>query len=228
MKKALMLALAAASVMMFALPAVASAESWNIDWNNGDHKKALPFTVAGSEPKLKTHTGDVVECSSVGGSGSYSTTTTGSIHLSFTGCRDAGTGVTCTSSGSASGTITTTALTFHNIYVTHAGTKGAAVLITPNAGHFATFDCKIFGFGPTVKVGGTGVIGTVESCEPGKSFGINFQESAPGTQTHTTPTNTLGHYDLTSSRDGAAPVTASQVGTGTVSFTQTVTPTCVV
>ena len=222
-----MLALAAASVMMFALPAAASAESWDIDW--ADHSKALPFSVDGTgTPKLKTHTGDSVECADVGGNGEYTTTTTGKITLTFTGCKDEATGVSCTS-GAGAGTITTTALTFHNIYVTHNKTTGAAVLITPNepspgVKHFASFGCTLFGFGAHIKVAGTGVIGTVEQCGIGTSFGINFQASAPGTQTHTTYTGNT--YDLTSSRNGAAAVTASQEGTGDINFTESVNATC--
>jgi hypothetical protein len=225
MKKAMMLALAAASVMMFALPAAASAEGWDIHW--ADHTKRLPFTVTGAAPKLKTHTGDVVKCEIVGGNGEYKTTTTGTITLTFHGCEDEGTGVKCNSTGQPSGTITTTTLEFHNVYTTHSGKKGPAILITPNAGHFASFGCTVFGFGAHVKVGGTGVIGTVESCKAGKSFGVNFQAAAAGTQTHTTLTNTPGTWGLTSSRNGAAPVGASQEGKGTVNFLQTVTPTCV-
>jgi hypothetical protein len=220
MKKAFILALAAASVMMFALPAVSSAKSWVMDWDN--HAQPLTFTVGTvTAPKLKTHTGDVVECTTVTGTGAYTTTTTGNLQLTFHGCKDEGTGVTCTTTGQPAGTIQTTNLTFHNVYSNHGGKEGPAVLITPNAGHFASFGCTVFGFGVHVKVGGTGIIGTVEQCgtgnaaAPNRAFGLLFTAAAPGTQTHTTTVNT-GSYDLNSSRNGAAPVTASQEGTGNV------------
>lgn len=221
MKKPLMLALAAASVMMLALPAVASAtlKTWNMDWRSGDHTSPLTFTIQGTTvPRLKIHTGDFVECSTVSGSGAYTTTMAGVIKLVFTGCGIPDIGLSC-KSGGTNGVIETTVLTFHNIYSNLNGKEGPAVLITPNGTHFASFACTLFGFGAHVKVAGTGVIGTVENCGTGtvsgtnKSFGINFQAAAAGTQTHTTAVGTPGTWDLTWSRNGAAPVTASLEGT---------------
>lgn len=207
MKKALLLSLAAASVMLFALPAVASAKSWEID-------NATTFEVTGhTTTTLTTHSGDEIKCSTASGTGAYTTKTTGNVQLTFHGCSEPTFGVSCTTAGQSTGTIKTTALTFHNIYATHGGKEIPSVLITPNAGHFASFGCTFFGIGAHVVVSGTGVIGEVETCGKLKESHLNFVSAGPGTQTLTTWTGTT--YDLKSSRNGAAAVTASRTVQGT-------------
>jgi len=232
MKKAVLFALAV-SVMMFALPSVASAKlkTWDLTYPGHTTGKSITFNVDGTTATtLKTHA-DTIECTDVSGTGKYTTTTTGTLNLTFHGCADKATGVSC-KSGATNGTIDTTELAFHNVYVDHNGTTGAAVLITPNptTGVFAHFGCTFFGIGAHITVNGTGVIGTVESCKAGTSFGINFQEAAAGTQTHVTAevenTSPVPTYDLTSIKNGGAAVTASQTGTGDVIFPESVTPDC--
>jgi hypothetical protein len=216
------LALAAVSAMLFALPAVASAESWQI------HPSNVSFTTSSGEAKLTTTAGDTVECTSSTGSGAYvSTTTAENIKLKFHGCKSSG--VSC-HSGSTTGTIETNSITAHNVWANKHGTKTRALLLTPTSGDFATFRCTVFGIGPTITVTGS-VIGEVEltkACNtPATEGHLNFESVAgkPGHQTITTLWNTPGTFDLTSDRDGT-PSTASQDATGSIKFGQEATVTC--
>ena len=227
-KKFMLLALAAVSAVMFALPAVASARSWDADWNNGNHSAPLVFNVNQTTTTQLTTAGSTIDCTKVTGEGEYTTTTTGNVKLTFSGCTSPP--ATCTSPSQASGVIVTSQLTFHNIYATHAGKEIPAILITPGANNtFATFSCKFFGIGPEITVtggggNGGGVIGEVETCGKGLTKSpLNFVSSSAGNQTLTTWTGKT--YDLVADNGGTTE-TASQDGTGFVEFTQSTDLTC--
>ncbi len=218
-KKLMLLALAAVSAVLFALPAVASAETWHIT-------KAEKFTAHGGHAILTVDEPEATEitCTSNTAAGEYENTTTGkNLVLTFHGCEVAKSGgfLPCTTPGLNTGTIRTTALTFHNILVE----KGIpAILITPNNGHFATFNCPF----THVEVRGNGIIGEVEkNCgESSKEAGLNFTSVATGTQTWRQITTAGTAFDLTSSKNGGAPVTASEDATGKVTFGSSQTITC--
>src|SRR3954462_1096033 len=220
-KRIMLLALAAVSVAMFALPAVASAESWILDGT------PVEFSTSSGLTKLTTTSGETVECQSSSGSGSYSNSTTATATLTFHTCKSAG--VNCTTAGQPAGTIKSNTLTTHNRWVNKDGTKTLGILFTPpTGGDFATFACKIFGFGPEITVTGS-VIGEVElttACNTATTTThLNFHSTSAGHQTITTLWGTAGPYDLTADVSGT-PSTASQDGTGTISFAKSVTPTC--
>jgi hypothetical protein len=105
-KKMTLLALAAACAAMFALPSVASAGEWTLDRDATDQS----FTISGAAGTLTAESLSdgstlTVECTGTTGSGSYSSATTGTMALKFTGCKNTGIAVSCTSPGQPTGTI---------------------------------------------------------------------------------------------------------------------------
>ena len=198
-KKLMPLALAALSAVMFALPAVASANSWHIT-------TAEKFTATGGaatltvDPLEAGESVNHVECASNEATGEYENTTTGkNLTITFKGCHLAGTpSAPCTTPGQASGVIKTTDLTFHNIMLDQ-NPRIPGILITLNAGHFATLECLIFFIKVHIDVNGNGIVGQVErECgTTSKEAGLLFESPTTGTQ-RWTQTETEGtKYDLT-------------------------------
>jgi hypothetical protein len=111
----------------------------------------------------------------------------------------------------------TTELAFH--LVTLAGSK-PGVLVTSNAGHFATFECA--GGLVTTKVEGNGVVGTIENeCgSTSESTTIKFV-GANGVQEHTKVAGTETVYQMTTGGNNAA-----QNATGTVSMKEKIKLEC--
>jgi hypothetical protein len=218
-KKMMLLALSVVSAALFALPAVAAATTAHLSATS-------TFTVskgATETVELETTGGEKVQChSGVSGKGSFVTTTTGNLELTFHGCTTTvpifGT-LNCSSSGAPTGTIVTTTLPFHLISkVSGSGTPG--VLITPAAGeHFATFVC---GGIAERKVTGNGVIGTITS--PGCGVAsltatLKFEQGATGVQKHATHTGVT--YGLKSNGTPAA-----QIAEGKITFPAPRSITC--
>ena len=229
MIKKSMLAACLAALAFAALPAIAAATYPNPYLaENGVPIESAGFTVSGeTQTELTTEEGKFVKCSSVTGNGEFSSPETGSITLTFHGCKTT-LGIKCTTPGEESGTIMTTTLPFHLKTVDHEGVQKHGVLITPNEGHFATFKCSFAG---TVEVGGTGVVGTItEPAEgvPSNTATLSFaaekdEEGNPirGHQTHTKVTNDNGEtvdYSLESNFNGGGFEPASQEGEGTITF----------
>jgi hypothetical protein len=193
-KKITLLALAAVSAVLFALPAMAMAE--------------VPVHVVPKPEGSKTVDGvgvatltggfGSVECKANSGKAEFTSTTKGTFEQTFTGCNLGP--QPCTTAGSPSGTITTQSLPFELLTVEHTptnGTRGAGILVTPNAatGQFATFTCGFLGF--TVK--GNGLVGTITAPACGgssTSVTVSFSSSATGVQTHKTVVNTETEYSL--------------------------------
>ncbi len=192
-KKTMLLALAAVSAAMFALPAVASAKSAHLS------QTGLGFTgvlKAGTTWVWKTSTNSTVTCTAVAATGSFNagSSTAGTVDLDFTGCKN-NLGLTC-SSGATAGTIKTTTLPFHLIM---AGANKAGILLTGNGAgvteqHFADFSC----FGVTVQMFGNGIIGTIEEpCGTASNrLKVEWTSTAHGTQADMVYTGT--NYDLKS------------------------------
>jgi hypothetical protein len=194
-KKIILLALAAVSAVVFALPAMAMAEDSPL------HVVPKPEgskKVDGVGTATLTGGFGSVECTANSGTASFTSTTSGSFEQTFTGCKLAG--ASCTTSGQASGTITTQSLPFDLLTVAHTpanGTTGPGILVTPNAGtgQFATFTCGFLGF--TVK--GNGLIGTITKPACGSSSTeatVEFSSSSTGVQTHKTVVGTETEYSL--------------------------------
>jgi hypothetical protein len=218
--KLMMLALAAVSAAILALPSVASAAEWTIDTETG----ALPtYTTAGNAAKLTSSGFGAflpVECTHNTGSGKYTSSTTSSVTLTFTGCEQGG--EWCTTSGQEVGKIKTTELVSHNVMVHSTaqvanGTPG--LLLTPINGHFATFVC---GNG-TFTVGGNGIIGDISAPKCGEVFKktaeVRFETTSSGNQKYKQIETAGTSYDLstttslgtfTSGEDAAVSVTYNQ------------------
>jgi hypothetical protein len=229
-KKIMMLALAAVSAALFAMPAVASAGEWDADGAAGQTFSVTKIT----NPELRAGE-TTVKCTGLTGSGTYTTDTTGNITLDFTGCTDGTFGTACTSTGAASGTIAVTNKQFHNVIIGNAGDNKTplGVLITGNSGattDFTTFSC---GFGlVTVTVTGS-IIGEVEPVECNKAastFNLNFQPTVAGgsIQKYQQVTTEGTKFDLLSDipSGGDSTTTSAQSGTGQIHFPKAVTPTC--
>jgi len=228
----ILLALAAVSAVMFALPAVASAGEWELD-----AKLPQSFTTASIGKTILTQKAlsaedkpATVTCLGATGTGKYTTKTTAEeVTLTFTGCTESTFGSSCTSAGQASGTIKTTDLVSHNIMIDSTaqvagGTPG--ILLTPKEGHFATFNCAFFF---KIEVGGSGIIGDISAPKCGaaasKTATLKFESPTEGTQKYMQITTEGTKFDLTSTQGGTAR-TASQDGEGTVTYGEAVTMTC--
>ncbi len=191
-KKMMLLALAVASAAMFALPTVASATEVHVS------TAAVGWTAAseaGTTTVLKTSTNSTVTCTSATGSGQFDagSTTTGTYHLLFHGCKN-NLGLNCTSGTLSTGTITVTG-SYHLITVAEKKPgilmTGSGTGVTETA--FADFSC----FGVTVQVFGNGIIGTITSPECGKASKtatLKWTSTAHGTQADIAYTGT--NYDL--------------------------------
>jgi hypothetical protein len=228
-KKIILLALAAISAAMFALPAVASAGEWSLDPAGG--KFPVSFNLSSSTTTTLTTddgSGLKVTCSTATGSGKQVTSTTSEeVTLTFSGCKENLFGSSCTSTGQTSGTIKTTDLVGHNVILEKGPPEVRGVLLTPNAGHFATFDC--LGFFHIV-VGGNGIIGEMTApttCGAvANTATVKYESPTTGTQKWTQVTTTGTKFNLTSSVNSGAAATASQDGTGTVNYAENMTFTC--
>jgi len=200
-KRMMLLALAAVSAAVFALPAVASATSNHIN------QAPIAFTVHGGAGNLSTTSGSTINCGTTTGTGNFTTTTSGTLNLTFgPHCTTTvfGVSVTCTSTSpeEPSGSISTTPLTFHLIKL---DTGGNGILVTPPAGGaFAHFNCA----GVQQTVEGNGVIGTITAPGCGvlsKTATIDFNRKSGITHGHQEHTVWTGKtYDLTKEGSTAA------------------------
>jgi hypothetical protein len=215
-KKVMLLALAAVSAAMFALPAMASAATWDLN-----AAPAGKFTVTTStSPVLSNTAGEKVECTSSTGSGAYTSATSGTLNLVFHGCKTPSFfNATCTS-GATSGTIeTTTELPFSNVYLDKAHTKlGVTIKGKGEEEHFASFTCAGF---ISFKVTGT-ILGEVEKTCTSPSttqFPLNFSQTSNGHQTWKQVEEAGAIEDLVvDNRLNGTTSTGAEVGTGFVNF----------
>jgi|SRR6476620_6928459 len=224
-KKMMALALAVVSAALFALPAVASAQSWHLS-------QAVAFSVTGSGGTMTSTEGASIQCTSTTGAGTFSTTTSGSVSLIFHGCTGPF-GFACTTTNQSSGTIVISTA-FNGIMVTSsASTKDPGVVLTPTGSteptagkgkQFTEFSC----LGISVKVAGNGIIGTIHNpavpCNATAStWGINFESASAGHQADKLWTGVT--YDAYSTLTSSHP-TASLDGTATLHFEAARTLTC--
>ena len=221
MKKTMLFAAALAVLAFAALPAIASAMP-KLDYTGGE------FNVSGGAAKLTGPGG--VRCSSVTGSGKFTTSETGSVKFIFHGCEEEVFSSDCTTPGSPTGTITTTTLQFH--LKTTTGNKTAAILVTPNSEvtseHFASFECLGGFIGVVVK--GNGIIGELTSPgygTPSNTFAVSFKSTSPGstTQTPETVDGEETKYHLRASINGGEFEAAAEDAEGTGTFLNGEEPT---
>jgi hypothetical protein len=188
MKKSLLLALAVVSAAMLAVPALASAQSAHID-------KTSTFSVTGGATTLATTSGVTTAGTSVSGSGTFTTTTGGTLELIFGGVAEEIFGTKCgsTFNGHAenSGVVTAKNLTFSLIML---ATNKPGILIKPPAGGiFAHFKC----LGIETTVTGNGILGTITApaCGVASSTAtLKIRSTSNGHQEHKLYTGVS--YDL--------------------------------
>jgi hypothetical protein len=211
MKKIMLLALAAVSALL-TLPAFASA-------NPPPHVSSTGnFTVHGGASKLQRTSGGDLHGTTVTGTGTFETTTTGTVELTFHGVTS-GFGI-CNSGGQIAGTVKTTKLPFHLITLAN---NQPGILITSANNHFASFICG--GFVP-VNVNGNGILGTITSPACGgtsNKASLSFKPAISGHQQHTTLTGVS--YGLTSSIFGAVSP-SSMDAAATITFPANRTLSC--
>jgi hypothetical protein len=212
-KKMMLLAVAAVSAAMLAVPAFASAQSAHLSLNPG------AFTLKGGVSNLSRVAGGGSTGQETTGSGNFENTTTGTIKLTFHKV-NAGILGNCASTAeghsfaAGAGTVTTTTLPFHLITLP---TESPAILITPSAtGHFASYTCQL----GTVVVGGAGkgVIGTITSpkCGEASTTAVAKFTGTNGVQAHTNYTGTK--YTLESSVNGGAFSQSAMTAEATITF----------
>jgi hypothetical protein len=194
-KKLMLLAAGALIVLAFAaLPAVASAGEFEAHCINGAAKCEGTITST-TEATLTTDSGAVAEklrCTgpTSGTATQTSTSSTGTLQLVFTGCKDEVFGAAC--QNGAAGVITTNVMTSHLIYIDpNKSTPG--VLLT---GANITFTCN---FGFTMTVTGN-LIGHWTKPECGKAVASHIAtfDVVGNLQRYTQVTTTGTVFNLTS------------------------------
>jgi hypothetical protein len=200
-KKITLLALVAAGVAAFVLPATAMAAEEDVPLHLIPKPEGTKL-IDGGAAALRGSFGSVT-CTSSSGTATFSSTTTGTLTQRFSGCTAFG--GSCQTPGQLNGVIVTTSLEFHLLTVEDSFTRitGPGVLVTPNVNskgepHFATFQCSFFG---EFVVRGNGLIGTIIRPACGESSeGVTFQFSpmsaGSSLQTHRTVVGTSTEYFL--------------------------------
>jgi hypothetical protein len=211
-KKIMLLALAAVSAALFALPAMASAQEIHVEGATG---KA--FAGNGPPGSLAAAGEPTIQCGGTVASGSFTTETTGNVNLTFETCSATILGISlhCRTSTEGTGIIKVSNV-FHLITINNATTKEKpGVLITPP---FPTIICGEGFSERKIQVGGTGVIGTITSPACGaSSASLTVSFAAPaGTQEHESWTG--NPFDLTSTTEGGSAVTAGLTSHATLTF----------
>jgi hypothetical protein len=221
--KMMLLALGLLAFASAALPAAASAGEPVID------AKAFPlkFTSSGTHAELRAASEPTITCTASTGSGSYASSTTGTISLTFTGCKTPNVfNAECHSTGQGNGTIVVASSVFHNIYVTDNKTTPGVLITAPSGGVFTTMTCATFF---TTTIAGNGIIGHLESpkCGATSSTGVLNFTATEATQTFRQITATGTEYSLTAQTSGGTAVKAAEIAKGSISFPEAVTLTCV-
>jgi hypothetical protein len=226
--KAIALAVTAVSIATLSQPAKTFA-TW-LHAFPADHTAVhRSFTFHWGTSRFKTTSGRIIHCSTSTGTGTRSTSTGGSVSIKLHSCKDQSLGISCTSAGQPSGTISAAGV-FHLIML---GSNSPGILITPAAGAtevtpgkalFSEFSC----FGVNMKIFGKGVIGTITTPACGASSttsNVSFQESATGGhQKHLTWTGST--YDFEATVGGGEHVTTSFEAAGTITYPDSQTLTC--
>jgi hypothetical protein len=200
-KKMMLLALAVASMAMFALPAVASAQEDHIDG-------ITTFSGTGTAGTLTASGEPTITCEGSTTSGSVSAGgTTGNLTIDFTGCHvNVIFTIPCHTAGAPLNNTIAASGTFHTITVN----SKPGIMVTPNN---TVIECAGIS---TVTVSGNGVIGTITSpaCNvESKEMTVAF--SATGTtQNHLAYTGT--NYDLKSQTSGGSLLTAGLTQSATL------------
>jgi hypothetical protein len=212
-KKIMLLAMAAVSAAMLALPGTALAVEEDIPLHllNPTPASAVIDDVNAVNPTLTTVGGTKIECGTFSGNATFEAGgTTGHMELTFGSATEPCTssGLKCNSNPTnvGAGIITTTELPFHLVTLEpSAGVVKPGVLVTPNAdGSFAHIECA----GGLVKftVTGNGVLGTITEPPCGSSGNmatVKFTTSGNGVQADKKVAGTAVEYTLKKGTENA-------------------------
>jgi hypothetical protein len=234
-KRTFLTALVMTALSLAGLAGIASAAE--VALHNQANGVPGAFTGKGGAGTLTAEGQKPVSCTEGSGAGKFTSMTTGEIELTLKGCSSevSGSKVNCTSSGQATGVITTNTAVVHGVELEpNPAIEPLGVLITGPAGGFAKFVC---GGLQTVTLTGN-LIGEVtgKNCNSAKSksMEINFTTKAGATEPtqkweQVTTTGTV--YDLTSDFTGFPTNSANVTSAIDVEVTGTLTadeatPTC--
>lgn len=219
MNKRFMLLAASCGLTIFALavlPAFASAGEYTADCEFGA-PSPCNATITGGISELINTSIEGVSCTAFSGATNVTSgSSTGTIELTFTGCRETITGFkfSCTSAGASSGQIKTGSMVYHNVNLEDIS-AAPGILIT---GVNMTFVCA--GFAKKTVTGN--VLGRYVIPECGSFRGsttVTFGRTSPGDQTYKQVTTSGTIFDLISNNDsGGTYFTTSLTGTGTISY----------
>jgi hypothetical protein len=212
-KKIMLLALAAVSAAIFALPTAASAGEWKIDCPNKE--ATCRFTMSGGHAELRAVEEPTITCTASTGSGTATNEgTTATAAGTFTGCKALGF-FSCNTSGSASGVIKIASTVTHNIYLEDNKTK-LGILGTP-AG--TTIICSGIS---SIQVTGSAIGEVTQGCNTeSQTFNAiaSASEGNEKTQKWEQITKTGATIDSSVTTEGGAAKTVAGVGSGTLTFT---------
>lgn len=222
--KMMLLALAAFSAALFALPSVASAGEWTMDCPSG--KATCSFSTSGGHAELRAVNEPTITCTSSTGSGSVSSGgKTGTFAMTFKGCTATlFFTVSCKTTGAESGEIKVASSVSHNVYLEPEKTT-PGLLVTP-----APTEIVCGGFS-NITVTGNGLLGDLTAAcnAEAETFTVDFAADSKNPETQdweevTTNPETL--YDLHATTAGGEPRTAVMVASGQLKFSGKAKVTC--
>jgi hypothetical protein len=226
-KKLMLLATGALIALAFAaLPAVSSAGEYTLDCELGVGKTCTG-TFAGGARTVSNANNETVTCTALTGTATAKGgTSTGTVELDFTGCRETITifKFACNSAGKPAGTVATGNLVTHLVNLAESPGSTPGVSVT-NAN--VTFECTGF-LNKTV----TGsILLHIEKPNCGTyqaSHSATSTETSHGQQKFKQVTGTGPILDLISSNHNGTYITSSQVGLVTITWNagQKVNITC--
>jgi hypothetical protein len=182
-------------------------------------------------PEPENGTVHKVHCTASKSSGELSSASTvQNVVVTFTGCKDASSGVPCTTSGQASGTILTNKLHGTLVYL-ETGSSKTGVLLKPAVGTtFASFVCGLFGINANLTVSGE-VLGELTPVNVStKTFTLTFKKASghPIPSSYLNPSG-CAHVSTTESLKAQStgaqvwgPLTSGLEGSQTLTFSKEV------
>jgi len=205
----MLLALAAVSAALLALPAMATAAELHVEGATG---KA--FTGSGAGGAFTAKGEPTLFCTSTTVSGEFTSETTATANQQYAGCNMTVLGVRlpCNTVGAPSEVIQTLNV-FH--LITTDTTAKPGILMTPP---FATLICGTGFSQRKLQAGGNGQIGTITSpaCGASSATATGSTTATEGNPEDKLYTGTT--YDLTVTTEGGSAVTAAVTGSVTMTF----------
>lgn len=218
-KKLMLLAAGALTALAFAaLPALASAEEYQVHCPTAPCVGSISGKDSEHAIRLENDKGEKIDAAAVSGTVSIGagTTTTATTELIFTGSKEtiSGFNFSCKSAGAAAGEIKTGSIPLHFVNLTKGGTNPGVLLTNINV----TLECAAGIVTKTVTGNIIGTITTANCNNPSASNVVTFNISPTvlGTQEHELYTGTA--FDLISGTHAADTTTSAQTGRGNITW----------